>query len=363
MELDEYMKEHILIICIGYFMDRLLGDPHQIWHPVKGIGKLIEWTEKLLWKLFALSEEKEVHKWKKRIAGSLLVVIVIGIVTGIIVGVFFLLDKYCPQLKLAAGCIICYQMLAMKSLKSESMKVYHALMGQDTSTGWNLLKDGFLKKDINPKQESFTEAEKLLSARQNLSMIVGRDTENLTKEEVVKAAIETVAENTSDGVIAPLFYMCIFGPIGGVIYKTVNTMDSMVGYQNDRYQYFGTAAAKLDDLCNLIPSRVSALLMIIACNMTGLDGKNAWRIFKRDRYRHKSPNAGQTESVCAGAFHIQLAGPAYYFGERYEKRTVGDANRKVVPEDIVQVNTLMYTTANLMFLSFVVIAMMIYLKI
>lgn len=344
------MKEHIVIICIGYLLDRILGDPHQLWHPVQGIGKLTEWIEGLLWKVFVLSEEKERDRWKKRIAGGLLVALVIGIVTGTTIGLLYLLDKFCPWLKFALECIICYQMLAMKSLKVESMKVYDALMG----------KAG--KQKENREQEILVEEERLNNARQAVSMIVGRDTKHLTKEGIIKATVETVAENTSDGVVAPLFYMCIFGPIGGLVYKTVNTMDSMIGYKNDRYKYFGTVAARLDDIFNFIPSRLSALLMIMACSVTGQDRKNAWRIFKRDRHNHTSPNAAQTEAVCAGALNIELAGPAYYFGRLHEKPTIGDAKRQIEEEDIVRANTLMSTTANMMFVMYIMIAMAIYLK-
>lgn len=211
-----------------------------------------------------------------------------------------------------------YQILATKCLKVESMKVYKCL------------------KDQN-----------LQAARQAVSMIVGRDTEVLDEEGVAKAAIETVAENTSDGVIAPMLYTAIGGPILGFFYKAVNTMDSMVGYKNDKYLFFGRTAAKLDDVVNYIPARISAWLLILAASFPGREfsGREAYRIFRRDRYQHASPNSAQTEAACAGALGIQLAGDAYYFGKKVEKPYIGDAMRPVEAEDIRRVNRLMYRAA------------------
>lgn len=187
----------------------------------------------------------------------------------------------------------------------------------------------------------------IAASRKAVSMIVGRDTECLDETGVAKAAIETVAENTSDGVIAPMIFTAIGGPILGFFYKAVNTMDSMVGYKNDRYLYFGRTAAKLDDIVNYIPARISALLMVVSCFLCGkeFDGKRAWYIFKRDRYRHASPNSAQTEAVCAGALGIRLAGNASYFGKIVEKPYIGDAERAVETEDIKRADRLLYTTA------------------
>ena len=178
-------------------------------------------------------------------------------------------------------------------------------------------------------------------------MIVGRDTEHLTEEGVAKAAIETVAENTSDGVIAPMLYTALGGPVLGFLYKAVNTMDSMVGYKNDKYMYFGRCAAKLDDVVNYIPARISALLMIAVSFLPGkaYDGKGAWRIWRRDRRKHASPNSAQTEAVCAGSLGVQLAGDASYFGKIVKKPTIGDAHRPVEYEDIKRANGLLYRTA------------------
>ncbi len=213
---------------------------------------------------------------------------------------------------------MCGSMLAAKSLKTESMKVEEALR-----------------------------IEGLAAGREAVSMIVGRDTDRLDEAGVIRAAVETVAENTSDGAVAPLLFMTCFGGAGGVLYKTINTMDSMVGYKNDAYRYFGTAAAKLDDFVNFIPARVSALLMILASSISGQDGRNAWRIFWRDRYCHASPNSAQTEAVMAGALGVRLAGDAWYFGEKYQKPYIGEETRPVEREDIARSCRLMYDTVYL----------------
>lgn len=210
----------------------------------------------------------------------------------------------------------CYQILATKSLKVESDRVYTALRTEGLEAG-----------------------------RKAVSMIVGRDTQNLTEEGVTKAAVETVAENTSDGIIAPLCYMLVGGAVLGFAYKAVNTMDSMVGYKNEKYQYFGTAAAKLDDIVNYVPARISAVLMILAAYISGMDGKNAAKIFKRDRYNHKSPNSAQTEAVMAGALDVQLAGDAWYFGVLHKKPVIGDPVREIEAEDIRRSHTLLYATS------------------
>ena len=185
----------------------------------------------------------------------------------------------------------------------------------------------------------------LPGARYAVSMIVGRDTKNLSEQGVTKAAVETVAENTSDGVIAPLFYLMIGGAPLGFFYKAVNTMDSMVGYKNDKYLYFGRFAAKMDDLFNYIPARLSAFFMILSAFCLGMDGKGALRIYLRDRRKHASPNSAQTEAVCAGALGVQLAGDAYYFGKLYHKETIGDPVREIEAEDIVRAGRLMDGTA------------------
>ena len=256
--------------------------------------------------------------------------VVVTVSTGVPAVILSVAYKYFWQLGLALESFWCYQILATKSLKVESDRVY-----QEIQTG-----------DI-------------ARARKAVSMIVGRDTQNLTIEGVTKAAVETVAENTSDGVIAPLFYMVIGGALLGFGYKAVNTMDSMVGYKNEKYQYFGSAAAKFDDVVNYIPARLSAWLMILASAITHMDWKNAKKIFLRDRYNHKSPNSAQTESVMAGALDVQLAGDAWYFGKLCKKPTIGDAIREIEPEDIRRSHTLLYMTAVLALVVFEVVKVLV----
>lgn len=255
-------------------------------------------------------------KGKERIGGGLLVLIVIVISAAVPGVVLYAAYEYSFTLGLVIESFMCYQILATRSLKVESDKVYLALMHEGIE-----------------------------GARKAVSMIVGRDTQNLTEEGVTKAAVETVAENTSDGVIAPLMYMMIGGAVLGFAYKAVNTMDSMVGYTNEKYQYFGTAAARLDDVVNYIPARISAWLMIAAAWILGMDAGSARRIYLRDRYHHKSPNSAQTESVMAGALGVQLAGDAWYFGTLHKKPTIGDAVRPVEALDIRRAHKLLYGTA------------------
>ena len=215
--------------------------------------------------------------------------------------------------------------------------------------------------DLIPKEVVVyaLEQEGLEAGRKAVSMIVGRDTQRLDETGVIKAAVETVAENTSDGVIAPLIFMGIFGAVGGFFYKSINTMDSMIGYKNEKYQYFGTVAAKLDDIVNFIPARISAIIMIVSAFLCGMNGKEAFRIFKRDRYNHASPNSAQTESVMAGALGVQLAGDAWYFGVKHDKPTIGDAKRPVELRDIQRSNRLMYTTTILT--AIIIMAIRLYL--
>ena len=304
------MNQIGIALVLGYLLDLMIGDPHNIWHPVCGIGKLIQATEKHLRKLL-----KE-GKVRERIAGMLLVIIVCSISTVIPWAILFIAGKISVYLKLVVMAIMCCQLLATKSLKDESMKVHEKL-----------------------------EQKNLEGAREAVSMIVGRDTKQLTKEGVTKAAVETIAENTSDGIIAPLCYMAIGGPVLGFFYKAVNTMDSMVGYKNEKYIKFGWAAAKLDDVVNFIPARLSAFLMIIGAFFLRLNGKNAWNMYVRDRFNHASPNSAQTESVMAGALEVQLAGDAYYFGKLYKKKTIGDAKRPIQVSDIIKANQLLYVTS------------------
>lgn len=307
------MDLHLTAVAVGFFMDLCFGDPHWMPHPVRGIGWLISHLEKTFRNIFKKNERGE------QAAGICLVILVLVITGGITGGVLYLIYGFHWLAGLMAESILCYQALAIKSLKTESMKVYDALKECDVE-----------------------------KARSAVSMIVGRDTNTLSDLGIAKAAIETVAENTSDGVIAPFVFMIIGGGLGGMLYKAVNTMDSMVGYKNERYINFGRAAAKLDDFCNYIPARLAAVLMIAASFILGFDGKQAMKIFKRDRYNHKSPNSAQTEAVCAGALQIELAGNAYYFGILHEKPVIGEPVKAVSYEDIKRANRLLYGTAWLM---------------
>lgn len=310
--MEHILTYHMIAFVCGFVLDLVFGDPHALPHPIRLIGTLIAGLEKKLLKLQMRDEKKEFYK------GILLVVLVLfstGAVAALVLVVAYWLH---PVAGIVIESVMTYQILATKCLKDESMKVYQSLNEQGLEAG-----------------------------RVVVSMIVGRDTNVLDETGVVKAAVETVAENTSDGVIAPMLYTALGGPVLGFVYKAVNTMDSMVGYKNDKYLYFGRAAAKLDDVVNFIPARISAYLMIAAAYIGGkaFDGKQAYRIYKRDRRNHASPNSAQTESVCAGALGIQLAGDASYFGKVVKKPYIGDAHRAVEREDIVRVNRLMYVTA------------------
>ena len=324
-----FLLLHIIAFVLGFFVDLLIGDPHWLYHPVRLIGLLISLCEKVFLKdkSKANSEEaktnnseKEIDedKGKKIFFGILTVIIVLSITFMITASIVFWSYYFNKYLGLVIEAIFTYFILATRSLKKESMKVYKAL---NTGT--------------------------LDDARHAVSMIVGRDTESLSEEGVVKAAVETVAENTSDGVIAPMIFTAIGGPVLGLLYKAVNTMDSMIGYKNDKFLYFGRAAAKLDDFVNFIPARISAYLMILAAFLGGKDfnGKKAKEIFKRDRFNHASPNSAQTESVCAGALGVKLAGDASYFGKVVKKPFIGDADRSIERDDIKRACRLMYITA------------------
>lgn len=297
-------------LVLGFILDLLIGDPHFLYHPIRLVGNLISVTEKGLRKIFPKTEKGELT------AGVFLVLIVTGISTAVPCLLLYGARRLNPWLYFAVQTVMCYQLLATRSLKDESMKVLDRLKAED-----------------------------LPGARYAVSMIVGRDTQVLDETGVTKAAVETVAENTSDGIIAPMLFLAIGGAGLGYFYKSINTMDSMVGYKNEKYLYFGRAAAKLDDVVNFLPSRISALLMIAACTFTGLDRKNAFRIWKRDRFNHASPNSAQTEAVMAGALGVQLAGDAWYFGTLCKKKTIGDAIRPVEYEDIRRANRLLYGTA------------------
>lgn len=312
------MCYHIFAFIAGFVLDLLIGDPHFIPHPVRLIGSLISFCDKRLNcdAGYNISEKKlNLIKYKRGMLLVFTVIFATFAISVIIIVAAYSINLYAGVI---AEAVMTWQILATKCLRVESMRVYDALRTDGVDAG-----------------------------RRAVSMIVGRDTSVLDAAGVTRAAVETIAENTSDGVIAPMLYTAIGGPVLGFVYKAVNTMDSMLGYKNDKYMYFGRFAARLDDVVNFIPARISAYLMIAAAFIGGrqFDGKNAYSIFKRDRFNHASPNSAQTESVCAGALRVQLAGDAVYFGKLVKKKYIGDGLREIEYEDIKRANRLMYITA------------------
>ncbi len=295
----------LFIIAGGFLLDCAFGDPKNLPHPILYIGKLISWLEKQLY--------GRMHQFWGGLLLACTVMFVCFFVPYSILGVLTAIN---PILSIAVETWFCFRIFAATSLKNESMRVYHSLKNDDIE-----------------------------AARFNLSMIVGRETENLDEPAIARATVETVAENTTDGVIAPLIFMLIGGAPLAFLYKGINTMDSMIGYKNDRYILFGRAAAKIDDAANYIPARIAAWLMILASAFLGYSAKGALKIYKRDRRNHKSPNSAQTESVCAGALGIQLGGDGVYFGKKVYKPTIGDATREIEAEDISRANKLMLATS------------------
>ncbi|MCI5752750.1 MAG: adenosylcobinamide-phosphate synthase CbiB [Oscillospiraceae bacterium] len=305
----DYIIAVMPLIC-GFVLDLILGDPYNLPHPVRLMGKCISALEGFFRRIMPNS---------LRTGGTYLALIMITL-SGLI-PMIILWACYSANLWLGAivETVLVYYMLAARCLSDECMKVYRAAEEHD-----------------------------LDKARRAVSMIVGRDVDKLDEKGVLKAAVETAAENTSDGECAPLFYMGIGGAVFGFIYKAANTMDSMIGYKNEKYIEFGRFAAKLDDVMNYIPSRLSALMMILAAYILKLDGKAAYRIWKRDRDSQPSPNSAQTESAAAGALGLELLGDAYYFGKLHHKNTIGDSTREIEPNDIRRMNRLMYMTSVLM---------------
>lgn len=321
------MCYHILAFIAGFVLDLLIGDPHFIPHPVRLIGSLISFCDKRLncdvrnnrsgekTAVDVNIEKIKLSKYKRGMLLAFAVIIVVFAVSALILATAYSINLYAG---IIVEVVMTWQILATKCLRVESMRVYDALRTDGVDAG-----------------------------RKAVSMIVGRDTSVLDAAGVTRAAVETIAENTSDGVIAPMLYTAIGGPVLGFVYKAVNTMDSMIGYKNDKYMYFGRFAARLDDVVNFIPARISAYMMIVAAFIGGrqFDGRNAYRIFKRDRFNHASPNSAQTESVCAGALRVRLAGDAVYFGKLVKKKYIGDRLREIEYEDIKRANRLMYITA------------------
>ena len=297
-------------LLLGFCIDLLLGDPHGFPHPVILIGKLISGTEKIVRSVFPKTKRGE------EIAGAFLWVIVVAVSTAVPLGILWLCQLVSPWLRLIVESLMCWQILATKSLKDESMKVYKALQSGD-----------------------------LQASRYAVSMIVGRDTAELDAPAIARAAVETVAENASDGIVAPLLFLAIGGAPLGFFYKAVNTMDSMLGYVEMPYKNIGLVPAKMDDVMNFIPARLSALFMLAGGWFLQMPVKQGWKIFKRDRFNHASPNSAQTESVCAGLLGLRLAGDAYYHGVLHKKKYIGDAVWEITNEDIPRSCRLLYATA------------------
>lgn len=312
---------HIIGLIAGYMLDLVIGDPHEMPHLIRLIGSFITFIENKIYK-------------DKKINGLLLVLIVVSSVTVATSVVAVICLRVSFVIYIVFDAIITFYCLATKSLISESEKVSR-----------DLVNDGINK------------------ARKSLSMIVGRDTESLDEKAVLKATVETIAENSSDGVIAPMLYLCIGGPVFGTVYKAVNTMDSMVGYKNERYGNFGFFAAKLDDIMNFIPSRIAAIISILASLLCGFDALNAFKIWRRDRLNHKSPNSAQTEAVYAGALNLKLAGGACYFGKWVEKPFIGDEIRQIEIADVHRAHKLLYVSSVISLLACVAFLMIIYASI
>ena len=308
---------NLLSIYTGYALDLIIGDPYSFPHPVRYIGKLISIVEKQIRKI--TSSDKGL-----KIAGFFLWFIVVGATFGITTLVLQLF-KFNKLAYFIVNTILIYTTLATKCLKDESVKIY------------KVLKTGDLEK-----------------SRIQLSYIVGRDTKNLNEKEIVRATVETVAENTVDGIIAPLFYGFIGGAPLAMAHKAVNTLDSTVGYKNDKYYYLGFASAKIDDIANYIPARPGVILLPLGSLFAGFNFKDALKIGIRDRKNHKSPNCAFSEGAVAGALGIQLGGTNVYFGKEVYKPTIGDKTREIEIEDIVRTNKIMYSSSIISIIIFTV---------
>lgn len=305
-----YSFANILIMILGYIMDLVFGDPYWFPHPVRFIGKLISKTEKFIRK-HAKSEES-LKYW------GILMWLVPVVTTALVTALIVKIASFNKYVEIFVSAFIIYTTLSTKCLKDEATKIY------------KVLETGDIKK-----------------SRVQLSYIVGRDTTNLSQSEIIRATVETVAENTVDGTISPMFYGFLFGPVGAMTYKAINTLDSMVGYKNDKYLNLGCVSAKLDDVANFIPARLTAIFMPLGAFLCGMNGLNSFKIAIRDRKNHKSPNCAFAEGAAAGAIGVQLGGTNIYFGKEVYKPTIGDKKRELENYDIVRMNKLMYaTTAN-----------------
>ena len=299
-------------VACGFFVDLVVGEPRWLPHPVVGMGHTISWAEPRLRAIFADTPEG------RRRAGRVLAVCLPVATLALAEAVLWVAGLAGPVARVAVEALMCFQALATRELWRQTMVVMRLLRAGD-----------------------------LEGARRAVSMVVGRDTASLDAAGVTRAAVETVAENAADGVVAPLFFMAIGGGPAALAYKAVNTMDSMIGYKNERYLDFGRSAARLDDVCNWLPSRLAALAMVVAAPLVGLSAPGAWRIWRRDWSKSTSPNSGQTEAACAGALGVRLLGDALYFGKLVHKPPVGDPGREVEPADIARANRLMVASSAL----------------
>ena len=313
----------VTALILGFVIDLILGDPHSLIHPVQIIGWFISAFKKGIQRLLygclyqeAMDKGMKQKKNMELFLGFVMMLLIVGGTYAVIWGILFAAERIHSGLAFCLEVLFIYQILATRSLRTESMKVYHRLKEGD-----------------------------LAGARKEISYLVGRDTQSLDEAEIAKADIETIAENLADGVVAPMFFIALGGAPLGFAYKAVNTLDSMVAYRNPENLYIGRASAKADDLCNFIPARLAAIMIIIASGLLGLDIRGAWRIFLRDRYKHLSPNSAQTEAAAAGALQIQLGGTHTYFGKVVEKPVIGDDIRPVVFDDIRKMNRLLYASA------------------
>ena len=326
----------VYAMCVGFILDMILGDPGWSFHPIRILGRLIERLEEHFYHAFFCFGQRA----GRRVGGFCMALSVLFLTAVTLLSLRYMSYQLCFQTGVLFDGIVFFFCIAPKSLYRESMAVYDALQ----------------EKGID-------------EARYRLSWIVGRDTQALSEEGVIRAAVETVAENTSDGVTAPILYMALGGPILCMLYKAVNTMDSMVGYRNGKYCDFGSFAARLDDVANFIPARLTAAFMLLGVWLLHLaegsgsyDAGNAWRIYLRDRCKHASPNSAQTESVCAGALKIQLAGPAFYFGKKVDKPFIGDDLRKIERKDIKKANLMMVITSFLIAVAVIELRIVLCLK-
>ncbi len=299
---------NILSIYIGYVMDLIIGDPYSFPHPVRYIGKLIKITENKIRKIAKTDKNLKT-------GGFVLWFVTVGI-TYLVTYLIVKLSSFVPGGFLIVNSILIYTTLATKCLKDEAVKIYKVLKSKDIER-----------------------------SRIQLSYIVGRDTTSLDECEIIRATVETVAENTVDGIIAPMFYAFIGGAPLAMAYKAINTLDSTVGYKNEKYMNLGFASAKIDDIANYIPARISVLLITIGSLILGYDYKSCFKISIRDRKNHKSPNCAYSEGAVAGALGVQLGGTNIYFGKEVYKPTIGDKIRKIEIEDIVRTNKIMYATS------------------